>query len=268
MAEEKRVQGDRGSPPCGTPQSKAGPGCPICSCLWPRATAGKVVVLVVLLAVAAVLLVRLLRPSVDDLMTRGMTLYDEKRYDEAARVFEDVLRRNPKRPLALDYLGLIALRSGDVDKAILYRKKAAEFDPLTPQHHWNLAHLYFYVKKDYVACEQELEKAMQLAPQAQYRLLYALCAVELRKPEDVIIRRLRDVIRVAEVQVYSLKPEQLTADGPFATWWKEAAKRLGDRGDRYGYERLRQLSVVSAKPEVREFARGLIDGMEQGPPTR
>ena len=233
--------------------------CPICRLLWPGSTAGKLIVLVVLLVVAgAVLAWQLLRTDIDGLMRRGMRLYEAGRLDAAAETFDEVLRRDPNRPLALDYLGLIALKSHDVEKAIRYRKMAAEMDPLSPQHFWNLAHIYFFVKKDYSACEEPLRRAMSLAPKAQYHLLYALCAVERKLDRRVIIDRLKNTVRVGVNQANSMKPEDLEPQSSLSKVLAEAAKRLASYGDDYGYDRLQQLATEARTKEVRAFAARLL----------
>lgn len=254
MTEEKQLQPESAPNTC---VEKA--ECPLCCGLWPSSAAGKVIILVVLAAAAGVILtVQLLRTDVDALMAEGVRLFGEKRFEEAERTFEKVIEHDPNRPLALDYLGLLALKGGDVEQSILWRRRAAEIDPLTHQHFWNLAHIYFFIKKDYAACEEQLRRAMRLVHNAQYHLLYALCAVKRKLPDAVVVGRLRNVILAAEGQAHNLKPERLTVDGSFAAWWKEAAKRLAARGDRFGYDRLKELAEKSPKREVREFAKKLL----------
>ncbi len=259
--------------------------CPLCRILWPSSGVGKLIVLVVLLvAVASAGSVYLFRPDVDRELARydalkragrddeaakvldkviraGIELYEGKRFKESIRVFEKVIEREPKKPLVLNYLGLMVGGLGDEEKAIGYFKKAIEVDPLSPQPYWNLAHIDFFVKKDYPACEKQLRKAMRYAVlKAQYRLLYALCAVERKLDERVIIDRLKDTVRVAVNQANSVRPEDLRPGSSLSKVLAEAAKRLASYGDEFGYKRLERLATEARTEEVRAFAERLLAG--------
>ena len=239
-------------------------GCPICRCLLPKSTVGKVVVFLALLAaLVALVWVSSCRRTADDRIAEGIRLYDAKQFDAAKEAFEEALRLDAKKPVALDYLGLIALQRGDVDGALECRLKAIEIDPLSPQHHYNAAQLYFFAKKDYALAEETVAPALRLAPKAQYHLLYALCAAELGRPKEVIVARLRNVIAAGAVQVNSLRPDQLAPDGAFAGWWREATVRLEACGDRTGYDRLVELADKSPHEHVRKFAKDLMAAMEK-----
>jgi tetratricopeptide (TPR) repeat protein len=201
------------------------------------------------------------------LITAAERLYQAKRFAEATRVFEEVLRREPDQPLVLSYLGILATDRHQEDQAIRYFRRAIELDPLTPQHYWNLAHIYFN-RKDYFACEEELQPALRLGLKAQYRLLYALCAIGRGLPEQIVVRRLRDVVSVAESQMLSMKPEELTPDGSLGRVLQHATRLLASHGDNFGYDRLRKLTRESQSSTVRKFARQLLSTLDEQPPGR
>jgi arylsulfatase A-like enzyme/Flp pilus assembly protein TadD len=55
---------------------------------------------------------------IDQAMHRGVSLYSERRYDEAARVYEDIIRQRPDMALAYRHLAFIAWQTGNVAQAI------------------------------------------------------------------------------------------------------------------------------------------------------
>lgn len=277
--------------PKGVPEDASEPGaaCPVCRLLWPCSAVGKLlVVLAVLVCVLAVMAAVRWWPvsSVEKQLGRydklktagreddaakalgrvveqGMELYEQKRFTESIAVFEKVLERAPDKPIVLNYLGLMVGDLGEEERAVGYFKKAIEVDPLTAQHYWNLA-LIYYNRKDYEATEVQLREAMKYARlKSQYRLLYAFCAEERALPNDVIVARLRGVVDAAEAQAHSVKGEYLSADGSLAKVWREAAKRLAAHGDEYGYGKLRKVAADSPKPEVRAFAQMLLAGRQK-----
>jgi peptidoglycan/xylan/chitin deacetylase (PgdA/CDA1 family)/uncharacterized caspase-like protein len=62
-------------------------------------------------------------------LARGMSLYREKRYDEAARAFESVLRLRPGHVLATNNLAFTYFKLGRNDDAIVWYEKTITLDP-------------------------------------------------------------------------------------------------------------------------------------------
>jgi peptidoglycan/xylan/chitin deacetylase (PgdA/CDA1 family)/uncharacterized caspase-like protein/predicted TPR repeat methyltransferase len=60
---------------------------------------------------------------------RGMSLYREKRYDEAAKAFEHVLELRPGHVMAANNLGFTYFKLGRLDDAVTWYKKTLELDP-------------------------------------------------------------------------------------------------------------------------------------------
>ena len=60
---------------------------------------------------------------------RGMSLYREKRYDEAAKVFEHVLANRPTHVMAANNLGFTYFKLGRLEDAVTWYRKTIELDP-------------------------------------------------------------------------------------------------------------------------------------------
>ena len=60
---------------------------------------------------------------------RGMSLYREKRYDEAAKVFEHVLASRPTHVMAANNLGFTYFKLGRLEDAVTWYRKTIELDP-------------------------------------------------------------------------------------------------------------------------------------------
>ena len=258
-------------------------GCPICRGLWPSSGWGKGVVLIAALAaLGLVIAFETMRSDVEKLKARyeglkaagekdeaakvmaeivdyGDRCHREKRADEAVAVFEWVVAKEPKRGYAMSRLGTIARDRGQADKAVAWFKRAIEVDPMSAEHYWNLAHLYYFERKDYAACEENLKEAMKLAPvKSQYRLLYAFCAQEMKQPSDIVTKRYRDVVDAVAAQALILSRDELAPGGSVATVWKTATDRLAAFKDSYGRDRMKKLAAEAKKPEAREFAKMLL----------
>ena len=197
----------------------------------------------------------------EEVIGAGMQLYQEQRVDEAQRAFEWADSREPKKPLVLSYLGLIAKYHRNTDKAVEYFRKATEVDPLSPMHFYNLA-LIDFDRKDYAACEAQLQDAIRLSPvKCQYRWLYAVCAIEGKLPADAVRSRLHDVVAAAVLQATAVGEQDLTSAGKGSLSWvcREAARRLSAMDDDFGWQELRKLAAdAKKKPEVRDFAKRLL----------
>jgi peptidoglycan/xylan/chitin deacetylase (PgdA/CDA1 family)/tetratricopeptide (TPR) repeat protein len=60
---------------------------------------------------------------------RGMSLYREKRYEEAAKAFEHVLAMRPGHVMATNNLGFTYFKLGRYEDAVTWYRKAIELDP-------------------------------------------------------------------------------------------------------------------------------------------
>jgi len=67
--------------------------------------------------------------SVRGEVQRGMSLYREKRYEEAAKAFEHVLAMRPGHVMATNNLGFTYFKLGRTEDAVTWYRKAIELDP-------------------------------------------------------------------------------------------------------------------------------------------
>lgn len=83
-------------------------------------------------------------------------ILEQNRFVEARLVWEDVLRENPRHPLALKGLGVISLLEGDPHLAMSYLNAARYLDPADPSTHLYLGMVW-----------EDLEKPEQAAGEYQ-----------------------------------------------------------------------------------------------------
>ena len=62
--------------------------------------------------------------EVAGIMNAGYDLLEQGKFDQAQKVFEEVLRQDPGQPLALNNLAAIMVKQGKYDQAIAYLKRA------------------------------------------------------------------------------------------------------------------------------------------------
>lgn len=72
-------------------------------------------------------------PEIDSLFNKGKQLFKIKRYDKAAEIFRDILRKKPDHFAAIEKLGLIARELDDHEKSLIFFKALTEHAPLYPQ---------------------------------------------------------------------------------------------------------------------------------------
>ena len=58
------------------------------------------------------------------LLNTGFDLLAQGKYDQAQKVYEGVLKKDPTQPLALNNLGAIMVKQGKYDQALVYLHKA------------------------------------------------------------------------------------------------------------------------------------------------
>jgi tetratricopeptide (TPR) repeat protein len=75
-------------------------------------------------------------------LEQGIRLFDEQKYDEAKKIFEQIVHENPKNSEAFGYIGQIYLIKGDYDNSIDWYKKAVELDAQNSQYHFRLGQAY------------------------------------------------------------------------------------------------------------------------------
>lgn len=91
----------------------------------------------------------------------GVILFKEKRFDEAQRELLRAIEIKPHYPTALQYLGFISVRKGDINKAIEYYKVALSRYP-------EIAEIWYYLGHEleslgrYAEAEEAYKKSQSL----------------------------------------------------------------------------------------------------------
>jgi len=86
------------------------------------------------------------------------TYHMEGNNTKARKLLERSIRKNPKFAEAYTDLGCVLFELGDIIEAERMHKKSLDIDPTRDDAKWNLAYLYFSVKR-YEDMENFLEKA-------------------------------------------------------------------------------------------------------------
>jgi len=96
----------------------------------------------------------------------GNTMMDTSRYTEAIEAYQKALDIDPKNVDARVDMGTCYRYSGRPDKAVEEYRKALKINPTHVFGHKNLAVVLAYDFKDNAQAAKELEKVLELAPNA------------------------------------------------------------------------------------------------------
>ncbi len=96
----------------------------------------------------------------------GNILFEQRKYDDARRLYQDALSRDPENASALYNLGISLLRSGDRVSAMEYLKKAGDADKLGKVAHMSYSKLgsLYSTMQDYDTAEKYLKMAVSVDP--------------------------------------------------------------------------------------------------------
>jgi tetratricopeptide (TPR) repeat protein len=115
----------------------------------------------------------------------GRLAYEQKRYEESASHFENILKLDPNNTLALQAAAYTRIRTGDIDIADRHYAKLMELVPESADNGYNHA-LVLYAMGRYEESEKILEKySIALQENKDMRLLYARCQAAQNKPEAI-----------------------------------------------------------------------------------
>ncbi|MBC8181031.1 tetratricopeptide repeat protein [candidate division KSB1 bacterium] len=78
----------------------------------------------------------------DGKLDNAIKLFEEQKYDEAKKIFEQIASENPKNHEPFGYMGQIYLRQGDYDNSIDWYKKAVKLDGKNSLYHFQLGQAY------------------------------------------------------------------------------------------------------------------------------
>lgn len=115
---------------------------------------------------AATILDTILKKDANDFVAwtiLGTIRFDQKKYDDAERMFNKALELKPEYTLARVNLGKMYMEQSNMDKAVASLLKAVELDGSSPDANHYLGEAYLRIKKGSVAVGY-LNKALELAP--------------------------------------------------------------------------------------------------------
>lgn len=115
----------------------------------------------------------------------GRIAFEAKRYDEAIKYFESILKRDPNNVLALKAAAYTYIKNGDIDNASKMYKRLLVLVPESYDDGYNYALVLFAMKK-YPEAEQVLKTyEYALLDNNDILLLYARAQKEQGKPEAI-----------------------------------------------------------------------------------
>ena len=65
-------------------------------------------------------------PALNEILSQARALIERGDRDGASALFKQVLESSPREPIALEYFGVQAVKSGDYEKAIMLFKQAED----------------------------------------------------------------------------------------------------------------------------------------------
>lgn len=102
-------------------------------------------------------------PRQTALIQQGIVLQQQRRFVEAERNYQAVLRENPKHPDALNLMGVLAIEADQTRIAIDYLRKALEILPNEPMYLNNLGNALI-IASQHEEAFAHLRKAVKIAP--------------------------------------------------------------------------------------------------------
>ena len=115
----------------------------------------------------------------------GRIAFEAKRYDEAVKYFESILKRDPNNVLALKAAAYTHIKNGDIDNASKMYKRLLVLVPESFDDGYNYALVLFAMKK-FEEAEQVLKTyEFALLDNSDVLLLYARAQKEQGKPEAI-----------------------------------------------------------------------------------
>ncbi|HSN71539.1 MAG TPA: tetratricopeptide repeat protein [Steroidobacteraceae bacterium] len=131
----------------------------------------------------------------DPMLVKSIATHKAGRLAEARAMYQRILRRRPKDPDALHFLGLLNYQRGDSDRAVSLMRKSLEIAPLNP-HAWiNLGNVLM-ARGVIDGAQQAYERAIELAPdsaEAWYDL--GICHRRQGAPSKAVVCLIESVRR-------------------------------------------------------------------------
>ena len=90
---------------------------------------------------------------------------DQGRLDEAGRVYQRVLARDPRNVEAITHIGSVLYQEGRVDDALKKVEEALRLDPTYIHAHWDRTQYLFHGKRDFPAAVKAAEAFLKVVPE-------------------------------------------------------------------------------------------------------
>lgn len=141
-------------------------------------------------------------PDPDAVVSRAMTDFREKRYQDVSSALESNLKEHPEHAASHHLMGLVLSMQGKNEAALLHLEKALELSPHHPAYAVNFAK--FCLQKGAVKrAEQLLEQTVKISPSPSAFELLALIRLDQNQGKEVV----------------RLLEESLKLDGDAASSW-------------------------------------------------
>jgi len=115
----------------------------------------------------------------------GRIAFEKKQYIEAAKLFEDILKKDPDNVLALKAAAYTRINTGDFTIAEKHYTKLQELVPESADNGYNHA-LVLYAMKRYGDAQEVLENySLSMLESSEMQLLYARCQKAQNKIEAI-----------------------------------------------------------------------------------
>jgi len=115
----------------------------------------------------------------------GRLAFEKKQYNEAARLFEDILKKDPGNVLALKAAAYTRINTGDFETAEKHYTRLQELIPESADDGYNHA-LVLYAMKRYKDAEEVLKNySLPMLGNSEMQLLYARCQKAQNKIEAI-----------------------------------------------------------------------------------
>lgn len=114
----------------------------------------------------------------------GRTFWGAWNFKSAYTYIQQVLSMNPNHVDGLEAMAELFIANGFFDQAIIFANKLLEVDPLSANHHYTLAHIYYY-QEDYERALESIKRAIDIRPDLELaNHLYVLCLIGLKRKEE------------------------------------------------------------------------------------
>jgi cytochrome c-type biogenesis protein CcmH/NrfG len=107
--------------------------------------------------------------SVSELLREARMLRDQRRHDDAAHIYRELLRIKPNNVEVIDLLAEVRLLQGRMEEAITLLRKATTVDPSSPGAHLYLG-LALIRQKQFADAAVSLRAAYELRPRPGFAL--------------------------------------------------------------------------------------------------